>query len=258
MTQDSEQEIMHGDEAKAPPVPTLSDNPPPGGAEGYYTPEDTQAQPAQAQPTHESGSGSGSGSGGGPQPPTPYTPEIHDGQGNPSKGFISALTSGLHWLAQNLGLVGGAQAAAPPAIASSPQQQQSQQQFVQGNMPDGTPAMTKDQWNELTRQIDPDHSFAPYVRNVAAFEYAYKMLIYQGCEPEAGQDGGDDAALFRSVSSSKAMPKWQPSLQDDGHAKEAVDQINEASDARVDGRHIVASLGKDGQVQVTGKDSHWT
>ena len=241
-----EQQVMAAAmDDKAPAAPVLSDTPPPGGSEGYYSPEDLQGQQpppaggaAPAAPEHPSQT----------QPPTPVTPEVTDGQGNPSKGFIAALTSGLHWLAQGLGLAGGAQAA--PAIAASPQQQQSQQQFVQGNLPDGTPGMTKQQWNELGDQVDPTHSLQPYVRNVAAFEYAYKMLLYQGREPEAAKMAA--TMLHYSQQEFQAHAEQAAKLMYDGHAKEAVDAINEASDALIDGRHIVASLDKNGQVMVTG------
>ena len=242
-----EDEIVHGDQSEKVSAPVISDNPPPGGSSGYFAPPDAGGQPAQ-QPAQQPSDGSGSA----PNYP-PYMPEISDGQGNPSKGFIGALTSGLHWLGEHLGLSQARAGEAPaPAIAQNPQTQTGRVNFTQGNLPDGTPAMTKAQWDELGDQVDPGHSLQPYVRNVAAMEYAWKALTYQGRDADASKLAA--SILHYSQSEFQSHSEQAAKLWYDGHPKEAVDEINEASDGLVDGRHIVASLDKNGQVVITGSD----
>ena len=79
-------------------------------------------------------------------PPDPLTPQGGDDAGNPSKGLIGAITSGLHWLAEHLG-VGGAQAA-QPAIAGDPQTQINRQQHAT-NDPNGATYISKQTLEEL-------------------------------------------------------------------------------------------------------------
>ena len=68
---------------------------------GYVTPESIKASGGQDQSTQQGQTSD--------QPPPgapPWMGQGKDDQGNPSKGFIAAISGGIHWLAEHLGLDG--------------------------------------------------------------------------------------------------------------------------------------------------------
>jgi hypothetical protein len=218
---------------------------------GYYG-EDTGAQPTQ-------GGGGGGGGGGasvqsGPPPGLPpNTAQIKDDDGNPSRGFIAALTGGLHWLGEHLGLGTPAQAGTlPGAIAQDPQTQTGRQNFVQGNLPDGTPKMDQNQREQIDDMADPTHELAPTFRHMAGMEFAYKTLVGQGRVEDANKMMA--SILHYDQLASQEHSEAAAKLLYDGHTKEAVDEINQAADALTDGRNIHATLLPDGNVKIDGSD----
>jgi hypothetical protein len=204
--------------------------PPSMAQDGYYTPADYQT-PAPSQA--------------GPSSVSPITPEISDGQGNPSKGLISAIGDGLHWLGDHLG-IGGAQAA--PAIARDPQTQGNRQGFVQGkNVGD----MDASIHNEIANTIDPNHSLNDAERQIAVMEGTYRYMLSQGNSEGAGRMAA--SILQYSVQTSQKFAEEAAKQLYDGNLKGAVDNINHASDAVPDGRQTHVHLNDDGTAIVEAK-----
>jgi hypothetical protein len=233
---------MAEDKAAMRPAPVPGQQP---GFSGYFDPTTDAATP---QPPVAGGGGGGQtqGPSQGPPPGLPAsTPEVKDADGNPSRGFIAALTGGLHWLGEHLGLIGGAQA--HPAIATDSQVQQNRLDHVNKvNM------ITPEQRKEINNQADPDQVLTPFFRNMAGMEYAYKQLLSLGRDADANKMAASILHYDQSVS--QAHSEEAAKLLYDGHTKEAVEEINRASDALTDGRHIHAELQPDGNVKITGSD----
>ena len=183
-------------------------------------------------------------------PPDPTTPEIHDGQGNPSKGLIAAIGDGLHWLGDHLGLTGGGQT--QPAIAAHPQQQNQRQQFIQ-NSPDGATYMSPKDAAELDRINDPNGELSNAYRNIARLEGGYKFAMSQGDTQTAGRLAA--SILHYSVITSQNLSDQASKALYNGDLQKAVDLTNQASDAVPDGRLVHMALSPDGKtVTVTGSD----
>src|SRR4029077_4408178 len=142
-----------------------------GGAApvSYFTPADVQAPASAPAPA------SGAQAGGPPPDLSPMSPEVSDGQGNPSKGLIAAIGDGLHWLGEHFGLVGGAQA--HPAIASDPQTPQNTADQDAGVNVGG---MDHDAHKQIATMIDPKGSLNDAERNIAVMEGSYRFLLTQG------------------------------------------------------------------------------
>lgn len=205
---------------------------PAAGAEpSMLTPADFQAQPAAPM-----------------TPAQQIMPEIHDGQGNPSRGLIGALAAGMHWLGDHLGLVSGAQA--QPAIATDPQTQSNRRNFASRQNVGGMDQATYEGFADLQ---DPHHQLEAGERHIAGMEGAYKWLLSQGREKEAGPIMA--SMLQYSVMLSQNYSEQAAKELYDGNLKGAVDNINDAVRAIPDGRNIHAELSPDGKtVTVTGTD----
>ena len=155
----------------APATPTSDKDP------GWYVnPNDTAAATSTAAPTQDNAPADHS-----TPPPDPTTPQIKDDQGNPSRGLIGAISDGLHWLGDHLG-IGGAQA----AIAHNPQQQDQRQQFVTNN-PNGATYITHQNVTELQDVADPQHQLQGAYRNIAGLEAGYKYALSKGDDATAGR-----------------------------------------------------------------------
>jgi hypothetical protein len=211
-----------------------------GGAQPvtYFTPADVM-QPDAAP-------ASGAQAGGPPAGVSPASPEISDGQGNPSRGLIAAIGDGLHWLGDHLGLVGGAQA--HPAIAGDPQTQGNRASFAQGN---NVGEMNHDAHKQIATMIDPNGSLNDAERNIAVMEGSYRFLLTQGDTQNASKMAA--SILQYSVQVSKQYAEEAAKQLYDGNLQGAVDNINHASDAVPDGRLTHVSLNKDGTAIVTAK-----
>ena len=209
------------------------------GAGGYFTPSDYTA-PAAPAPT----SGSSASQGGPPSGVSQITPEISDGQGNPSKGLIGAIGDGLHWLGDHLGLVGGAQA--HPAIASHPDTQTNRANFASGQNVGGMDKATHD---DLANTIDPNNSLNGAERQIAVMEGTYRYMLSQGNATGAAKMAA--SILQYSVQTSQKFAEEAAKQLYDGNLQGAVDNINHASDAVPDGRLTHVTLNKDGTAIVT-------
>ena len=206
---------------------------------GYFSPADYQT-PAYG-PTSQPQKG------GSPAGVLPMTPEISDGQGNPSKGLIGAISDGLHWLGSHLG-IGGAQAA--PAIAGDPQTHGNRSNFAQGHNVGG---WDQDQQQQVGKMIDPSDSLNGAERQIAVMEGTYKYMLSQGDSAGAGKMAA--SILQYSVQTSQKYAEEAARQLYDGNLKGAVDNINHASDAVPDGRLVHVTLDPDGKnVTVVGKD----
>jgi hypothetical protein len=184
-------------------------------------------------------------------PPDPTTPQIKDDQGNPSRGLIGAISDGLHWLGDHLGLVGGAQAA-QPAIAQNPQTQDGRQKFV-GNHPDGATYMTHQNVEELKNIADPGGQLNDAYRNIAALEAGYKFALSKGDDATASRLAA--SMLHYSVLTSQNLSAEAAKALYNGDLQGSVDKLNQASDAVPDGRLVHATLNPDGKtVTITGSD----
>jgi hypothetical protein len=184
-------------------------------------------------------------------PPDPTTPQIKDDQGNPSRGLIGAISDGLHWLGDHLGLVGGAQAA-QPAIAQNPQTQDKRQKFV-GNHPDGDTYWTHQNNEELKKYADPGGQLNDAYRNIAALEAGYKFALSKGDDATASRLAA--SMLHYSVLTSQNLSAEAAKALYNGDLQGSVDKLNQASDALPDGRLVHATLNPDGKtVTITGSD----
>jgi hypothetical protein len=210
--------------------------PPTMAQDGLYT-------PADYQPSAQGGSTQGGPSS---SSVSPITPEISDGQGNPSKGLIGAISSGLHWLGDHLG-IGGAQAA-QPAIASDPQTQDKRQGFARGQNVGDMDASTH---TEIANTIDPNHSLNDAERQIAVMEGTYRYMLSQGNSAGAGRMAA--SIMQYAVQTSQRYAEEAAKQLYDGNLQGAVDNINHASDAVPDGRLTHVSLNKDGTAIVTAK-----
>jgi hypothetical protein len=185
-------------------------------------------------------------------PPDPTTPQIKDDQGNPSKGFIAALTDGLHWLGDHLGLSSSAQAGTlPPAIAHDPQTQDSRQKFV-GNHPDGDTYFTHQNMEELKKYADPNGQLNDSYRNIAALEAGWRFATSRGDTATAGRLAA--SILHYDVLTSQNLSAQAAHALYSGDIKDAVDKTNAAIQA-IPGAGIQVELQPDGQtVKVTGSN----
>ena len=213
----------------------------PGGALSYFTPTEDQAQPpaqpAQAQPQDD------------PHRPAnlpPYTAQIKDDYGNPSNGLISAITGGIHWLADHLGVVGGAQAA--PAVAPDAQTQQNRQVYAsRANM------ITKADREEINNMADPHHSLDDFMRNIAGMEQAYRWLLGRGDITNANKMAA--SILQYDVANANDYQEEAAKRYYDGDLPGAVKAINAAADAVPAGTRYHAELAQDGKsLVITGSD----
>jgi hypothetical protein len=185
-------------------------------------------------------------------PPDPTTPQIKDDQGNPSRGLIGAISDGLHWLGEHLGLASSAQAGTlPPAIAHDPQTQSNRQDHVTNN-PDGATYMTHQNVEELKDYADPGHQLNDAYRNIAALEAGYKFALSRGDEATAGRLAA--SMLHYSVLASQNLSDQAAKALYNGDRQGAVDKLNQASDALPDGRLVHATLNDDGTVTIQGKN----
>jgi peptidoglycan LD-endopeptidase CwlK len=228
---DSTAEDMQVDRDDALINQSLDSAPAEGGAAPltYFTPADVM-QPPTTPPSNVS----------------PMTPEITDGQGNPSRGLIAAIGDGLHWLGDHLGLVGGAQA--HPAIASDPQTQNNRSNFAQGNNVGG---MDHDAHRQIATMIDPKGTLDDAERNIAVMEGSYRFLLSQGDTQNASKMAA--SILQYSVQTSQQFAEEAAKQLYDGNLQGAADAINHASDAIPDGRLTHVTLNKDGTAIVTAK-----
>jgi hypothetical protein len=185
-------------------------------------------------------------------PPDPTTPQIKDDQGNPSRGLIGAISDGLHWLGDHLGLASSAQAGTlPPAIAHDPQTQDGRQKFV-SNDPDGATYITHQNVEELKDYADPGHQLNDAYRNIAALEAGYKFALSRGDEATAGRLAA--SMLHYSVLASQNLSEQAAKALYNGDKQDAVNKLNQASDAIPDGRLVHATLNNDGTVTIQGKN----
>jgi hypothetical protein len=186
-------------------------------------------------------------------PPDPTTATIKDDQGNPSKGLIGAITDGLHWLGDHLGLSSSAQAGTlPPAIAHDPQTQTNRQQFV-GNHPDGDTYFTHENAEELKKYADPDGQLGDAYGNIAALEAGWKYAVSRGDTATAGRLAA--SILHYDVLTSQNLSAEAAHALYNGDKQGAVDKINQASDALPDGRLVHATYDpKTDTVTVTGSN----
>jgi hypothetical protein len=183
-------------------------------------------------------------------PADPTAAQISDGQGNPSRGLIGAISDGLHWLGDHLGLVGSANA--HPAIAGDPQTQDNRQKYIT-NHPDGMTYITHQNVEELNDLADPNHQLQGAYRNIAGLEAGYKWAMAKGDSDTAGRLSA--SLLHYSVLTSQNLSAQAQKSLYEGNLPDAVEKTNQALDAVPDGRNIHVTLNPDGKtVTVTGSD----
>ena len=219
--------------AAAPPAPT-------GAPSDYYSPADYQT-PAPATPAPRSGQG-----GAAPAGAAPWTPEITDGQGNPSKGLIGAIGDGLHWLGEHLGLTGGGPS---PAVAPDPQTQTNRSNFARQQNVGG---WDQNQQQQAASMIDPNSSLNAAERQIAVMEGTYKFMLSQGDSAGAGKMAA--SILQYSVQTSQKFAEDAAKQFYNGNLKGAVENFNHASDAVPLGQQTHMVLDPDGKtITVQGK-----
>jgi Phage tail lysozyme/N-acetylmuramoyl-L-alanine amidase len=227
----------------ATPAPTTTYNSA-GEPTSDVDPNEFLQQPSAPAPTSGTPPTSGNAARANTPPPDPTTAEIHDGQGNPSKGLIAAIGDGLHWLGEHLGLTGGGP---NPAIAANPQQQQQQQQFAR-NDPNGATYMSPANAAELDKINDPDGTLTNSYRAIARLEGGYKFAMANGDTQTAGRLAA--SILHYSVMASQQLSAQAQKALYDGDLKKTVRYLNEASDAVPDGRLMHATLSPDGKTVI--------
>ena len=200
-----------------------------GGFSGYINPEAiTHEQPTQPQqPTPTSN-----------QPPPgapPWMGQGKDDQGNPSRGFIAALSGGIQWIAQHLGLAGGAQQNG--AIAQDPNTQTNRHNYVTAGL-----GMTSDQHKQMT---DKYAGLDEGMRNILALEEGWKFLQSQGRDQDANKFAASVVNYSVRLSQDYGDQAVERYMKNDIHG--AVDALNKAEKASPDGRNIWAEISPDGK-----------
>ena len=233
--QDEREDAQNAPPAE-PPVPTSDKDP------GWYiNPQDVSTAPATQGATGGGGQYNDSN-----PPPDQTMPQGKDDAGNPSRGLIGAISSGLHWLADHLG-IGGAQA----AIASNPDTQDRRQKFVSHD-PDGETYISPKGIEELNDINDPHHELQTSYRGILGLEQGYKWALARGDDATASRLAA--SILHSSVLASQNLSVQARHSLYAGNMQDAVDKMNQASDAVPDGRLVHATLNKDGTVTIQGKN----
>jgi hypothetical protein len=217
---------------------------------GYFLPPQDQPAPAPA-PTQ------GGGAQGGAQedphrPPglLPYAAQGSDPNGNPSNGFISALTGGIHWLADHLGVIGGAQAG-QQALAPDPQTQQNRQVYTsRANM------ITSANREQLNDMADPHHTLDQFMRNINGLEQGWRWLVAQGDITGANKMAA--SVLQYDVANANNYQEEAAKRYYDGDLPGAVKALNAAADAVPADQRFQATLEKDSSgnpiIKISGSD----
>jgi hypothetical protein len=234
-----EQNIQAGDTT---PAPQSADGMP--AFTGYFSPTEGQDQAPMPTPAPAQGGGAQSGAQSGAQedphrPPglLPYAAQGSDANGNPSNGFISALVGGIHWLADHLGVVGGAQAA---GIAPDAQTQQNRQVYAsRANM------ITKADREQLNNMADPHHTLDEFMRNINGMEQGYRWLLAQG--DIVGANKMAASVLQYDVANANNYQEEAAKRYYDGDLPGAVKAINAAADAVPADQRFHAELAPDGK-----------
>ena len=209
-------------------------------AAGYISspPEQAQQQQQQQQPQQ------------GPPPGAPaWTPQVNDGQGNPSRGLIGAIAGGLHFLGGGTGLGGSQQG----ALASDPGVQTARQNFASGRQLDGQPLPTKDEYmHDIPEAIGAD-GLHEGLKHLASMEAIHNFYLYRGEVEKADQM---TAAMMQvSVGLARDFGKEAVSRYYNGDLKGAVDAMNNSKDVIADGTIVKATVNPDGKsVSVAGKN----
>ena len=162
----------------------------------------------------------------------PTDAEVSDGQGNPSRGFIAALTSGLHWLGQNLGLGqahAGKKRPTPPSPKAPPYK-------LRGCASLAGRISTRSNATRINNMADPTGVPRPWAKNMAGMEWAYKQLTAMGKDREASQLMASILHYDQQQSVAHADEAFKALWHGDG--QQAADEINRGADALTDGRHI--------------------
>ena len=205
-------------------------------AAGYISSPPEQAQQQQQQP--------------GPPPGAPaWTPQVNDGQGNPSRGLIGAIAGGLHFLGGGTGLGGSQQG----ALASDPGVQTARQNFASGRQLDGQPLPTKDEYmHDIPEAIGAD-GLHEGLKHLASMEAIHNFYLYRGETEKADQM---TAAMMQvSVGLARDFGKEAVSRYYNGDLKGAVDAMNNSKDVIADGTIVKATVNPDGKsVSVAGKN----
>ena len=214
---------------------------------GYFSPPQDQPAPALA-PTQ--GGGAQGGAQEDPHRPSgllPYAAQGSDPNGNPSNGFISALTGGLHWLADHFGVVGGAQAG-QQALAPDPQSQENRQMAAsRANL------MTRNDRELLNNMADPHHTLDEFMRNINGLEQGYRWLLSQG--DIVGANKMAASVIQYDVANANQYQEEAARRYYDGDLPGAVKAINQAADAVPADQRFHAELAPDGKdLIITGSD----
>ena len=179
-----------------------------------------------------------------------WTPQVKDGDGNPSRGVIGAIAGGLHYLASQLGLDGSGQ---PSAVARDPTTQQNRMSFARGEGVPGAPMPDHSDIQQIHSGIDPSGQLSNGMRTLAGMEAVRNYYLTQGNPAKADQMAASMMQYSVSLSQHHGDEAVKAYYQGDLH--KAVNELNNASDAVGDGTNYKARVSDDGKhVEVSNTD----
>ena len=179
-----------------------------------------------------------------------WTPQVKDGDGNPSRGVIGAIAGGLHYLASQLGLDGSGQQG---AVARDPATQQNRMSFARGQGVPGAPMPDHSDIQQIHSGIDPNGQLSNGMRTLAGMEAVRNYYLTQGNPAKADQMAASMMQYSVSLSQHHGDEAVKAYYKGDLHG--AVNELNNASDAVGDGSNYKARVSADGKsVEVSNTD----
>ena len=182
-----------------------------------------------------------------------HTPQIMDQDGNPSSGLTSAISAGLHYIGQALGI-------APDqprgVIAGDPQTQVARNHFVNNKTLPGVPEVTDGDMYNMRKTVDPHDTLDDNMSTIAGLESLYVGLVSRGDVDNASKVAA--AIMMKTVQTSikygdEAYKRWgkgdiQGSIEALGAAHDAI------ADGTIVGGHVVDDPNSPGgwAVEVSG------
>ena len=179
-----------------------------------------------------------------------WTPQVTDGQGNPSRGLVGAIAGGLHYLASQLGLSGDGQQG---AIASDPQTQANRRSFVQGDGVSGAPMPSHEEVSQIHQSLGLNDGLHEGLSNLAGMEAVRNFYLVHGDPTKADQMAA--SMLQYSVTLARDFGDQAVKRYYANDLNGAVHAMVKAKEAIADGTLMNAHVNEDGQsVNIEGTD----
>lgn len=169
----------------------------------------------------------------------PHTPQIADEDGNPSNGLVKAVSMGLHYFGQLLGIVPGDKG----AIAADPNVQATRRGFASGQGGPGIIPISDSDDKKMDEVFDPHQMLTNNLRNIAKLEGVVDKLMETG-----DMEGASKVAASIMYRSMQVNMKFGRQAVEDFYKNDlqgTIDNLKIAHDAIADGTLINARIVDD-------------